>query len=181
MKRSIPAITVFLFFLLVFSLCKLQPSLPQETKTAPPASARQALPASHETLPDSARCNSILSLLIKLENDVYVNLPTKGAASFMELKKVSFDSSSGCFLVAGKGTFNKSLPEGTWDTGRKMAASGDAKRWALYLKAWRDGSTIDFGKKISGEVSYSRILCERADGDTLYQIIQVPMGSVVVK
>jgi hypothetical protein len=51
----------------------------------------------------------------------------------------------------------------------------------LYLKAWRDGSTIDFGKKISGEVSYSKILLERADGDTLYQLIQVPLGSAVVK
>lgn len=181
MKRSMPAIAVFLFFILVFSSCKLQPSLPQETKTAPAASARQTLPASHEALLDSARCESLLSLLIKLENDVCVNSPSRATASLSELKKVSFDSAGGCFMVAGKGTFNKSHPEGTWDNGRKMAASGDAKRWVLYLKAWRDGSAIDFGKRISGEVSYSRILCERMAGDTLFQLIQVPMGSVVVK
>lgn len=181
MKRSIPAITVFLFFLLAFSSCKLQPSLPQETKTTLAASARQVAPVSHGVLLDSARCESLLSLLIKLENDVFTNLPSKATVSLSELKKASFDSSSGCFLVAGKGMFNKSHSEGTWDNGRKMAASGDAKRWALYLKAWRDGSTVDFGKRISGEVSYSRILLERTHGDTLYQLMQVPIGSVVVK
>jgi hypothetical protein len=180
MKRSIPAITVFLFFLLIFSSCKLQPSLPQEAKTAPAAS-RHAPPASHGTLPDSAKFDSLLSLLIKLENNVYVNRPTSGTVSLMELKKVSFDSSSGCLLVAGKGTFNKSHPEAAWDKGRKMAASGDAKRWVLYLKAWQEGSALAFGNKISGVVSYSRILLERLDGDTLYQLIQVPLGSVVVK
>jgi hypothetical protein len=181
MKRSIPAITVFLFFLLVFSSCKLQPSLPQSTKPAPSTSVQPIPPAPHEALLDSARCESLVSLLIRFENDAYANHPSTGPVSLSELKKVSFDSTRGCFLVVGKGTFNKSHPEGTWDTGRKMAASGDAKRWALYLKAWRDGSTIDFGKKISGEVSYSKILLERAVGDTLYQLVQVPMGSVVVK
>ena len=181
MKRSIPAITVFLFFLLAFSSCKLQPSLPQAEKPAPVTSAGQAAPVPHDALADSTRCDSLLSLLIRLENNIYASLPSTNAVSLGELKKVSFDSSSGSFLAAGKGAFNKKLPEGAWDTGRKMAASADGKRWVLYLKAWRDGSTIDFGKKISGEVSYSSILCERSDGDTLYQLIQVPIGSVVVK
>jgi hypothetical protein len=181
MKRSIPAITVFLFFLLVFSSCKLQPSLPQGAKPAPSAVAEQTLPVSQEHPLDSAKCNFLLSLLIRLENDVYVNIPSRDILSLSKLKQVSFDSASGCFLIAGKGAFNKSHPVAAWDRGRKMAASYDAKRWALYLKTWRDGSTIAFGNKISGEVSYSRILCERSDGDTLYQLIQVPIGSVTVK
>jgi hypothetical protein len=181
MKRSIPAITVFLFFLLAFSSCKLQPSLPQTEKSAVAVSGRQTPAAVPQTQLDSARCDSLLSLLIKLENDVYAGLPSASADFLNELKKYSFDSSSGCFLTVGKGAFNKTFPEGAWDKGRKMAASYDGKRWALYLKAWQEGSAIVFGNKISGEVTYSRILLERAVGDTLYQLIQVPIGSVIVK
>jgi hypothetical protein len=181
MKRSIPAITVFLFFLLAFSSCKLQPSLPQTEKPATAASGRQIPAAAPETQLDSARCDSLLSLLIRLENDVYAGLPSTSESSLGELKKYSFDSSSGCFLTVGKGAYNKTFPEGTWDKGRKMAASYDGKRWALYLKAWREGSSVVFGNKISGEVTYSKILLERPDGDTLYLLIQVPIGSVVVK
>jgi hypothetical protein len=181
MKRSISAIAAFLFFVLVFSSCKLQPSLPQGGKPGTSASSTQAPPTSHDALADSAKCDSLLSLLVGLENEVYVNLPSRGTVALSELKQVSLDSASGSFLVVGKGAFNKSHPEAAWDKGRKMAASYDAKRWALYLKAWQEGSAITFGKKISGEVSYSRVLCERSDGDTLHQLIQVPIGSIVVK
>jgi hypothetical protein len=51
----------------------------------------------------------------------------------------------------------------------------------LYLKAWSEGNPIPFGEKISGEVTYSSVLRERLEADTLYQLIQVPVGSVVIK
>ncbi|HUI91935.1 MAG TPA: hypothetical protein VLX68_06775 [Chitinivibrionales bacterium] len=178
MKHFTAAITAFLFFYLSIASCKLQPSEYQGTS---PSSAVPARPPSNAVPFDSAKYDSLLSLLIKLENAVYANTRSQSNASLGDLKKVSFDSADGCFLVAGKGAYNKSQPEAVQAQGRAMAASADGKRWALYLKAWHDGGSLAFGQKISGEVTYSKILLEQPRGDTLYQLIQIPFGSLVLK
>lgn len=129
--------------------------------------------------PDSAGLDSLLRILVKLENGVRVSSADKNAAQL--LLNVSFDSASGCFMVAGKGTGNPSLPRSAQVAGRRVAAAYDAKRWSLYLKAFRDDRNISFGENISGEIAYSRTLLERTVGDTLLLLLQVPAGSIVVK
>jgi hypothetical protein len=73
------------------------------------------------------------------------------------------------------------MPEPSWKQGRKIASAYDAKRWALYLKSWSLGSRMRFGAKISGEITYSRILLERLEDDTLFTLVSVPMGSIIEK
>jgi hypothetical protein len=128
---------------------------------------------------DSARYDSLLSRLRGLENEVYANPLDK--EKIPPLLAASFDSSSGCFLVTGKGTHNKSMPESSWKQGRKIASAYDAKRWTLYLKSWSLGRRVRFGEKISGEIIYSRILLEKLEGDTLFTLVSVPTGSIIEK
>jgi hypothetical protein len=96
------------------------------------------------------------------------------------LLKASFDTTAGSFVAIGKGLTNPSLPEGAWEAARKTAAKHDGTRWALYLKAWHTGDTRPFGEEIHGEVMYSKVLLEHVVDDTLYQLLQIPVGSIVV-
>jgi hypothetical protein len=179
MKQQAFAIIVCLIFTLWPVACREQPSLPNIQKSV----QAQSLPVYNAdgspVVSDSVKNDSLLSRLIVLENAVYAN-PLE-IRKIPPLLRASFDSSSGCFLVAGKGTQNKSMPDASWKQGRKIASAYDAKRWALYLKSWSLGSSIRFGTKISGEITYSRIMLERLDNDTLYTLISVPMGSIIEK
>jgi hypothetical protein len=179
MKQQVPAIIVCLILLQVATSCRMQPSLPDVQKAA----QARALPVydanGTPVASDSLKDDSLLTRLRIFENAVYNNPLDK--SMILPLLAASFDSASGCFLVAGKGTHNKSMPEASWKQGRKIASAYDAKRWALYLKSWSLGSTVRFGTKISGEITYSRILLERLDGDTLYTLVSVPMGSIIEK
>jgi hypothetical protein len=181
MKRHVPAITTCVICISILSSCRTQPSLPSHQDSGqlhnlPAADDPNSSPAAQDA-PDSARYEFILSNLIVLEGAIY-NDP-HDAKKIMPLLKASFDSSSGCFLVVGKGTHNKSFPESSWKQGRKIASSYDAKRWALYCKVWSQGNQIAFGARISGEITYSKILLERLDGDTLFTLVSVPLGSIV--
>jgi hypothetical protein len=181
MKRSLLAISVFLLPVFILISCKVQPSLPpQGTKNNRPARPpNQPASLSQQQQADSSSFDSLLNVLIDLEGRVMADPSSKTAA--IDLVYAAFDTSSGCFLTAGKGTYNKSHPESAWNKGRKIASTYDGKRWAMYLKAWSTGGSIVFGKKISGEITYSKTLREKLDGDTLYQLIQVPVGSVILK
>jgi len=128
---------------------------------------------------DTVKYDSLLTRLLLLENAVYGNPRDFGFIT--RLIKASFDSSSGCFIVAGKGAANTSLPGASWKQGRKIASNYDAKRWALYCKTWSLGSAVTFGTKISGEITYSSTLLERLDGDTLFSLVSVPTGSIIEK
>jgi hypothetical protein len=179
MKQQVPAIIVCLIFSLVATSCRTQPSLPDIQKTAQ-ARALPVYDANGAPMPsDTAKNDSLLFRLRTLENAVCNNPLDK--STIPPLLAASFDSASGCFLVAGKGTHNKSMPEASWKQGRTIASAYDAKRWALYLKSWSLGSTAHFGTRISGEITYSRILLERLEGDTLYTLVSVPMGSIIEK
>ena len=185
MKRHVPAIIAFLACLVcavLLSSCRTQPSLPNLQKTGQlntlPVYNSNGSPVMQDTL-ESAKYDSLLSLLLTLENAVYSN--PRAFKNVAPLLKASFDSSSGCFLVAGKGTHNKSFPESSWKQGRKIASSYDAKRWALYCKSWSQGNHGAFGTRISGEITYSMILLERFENDTLYALVSVPFGSIIEK
>jgi site-specific recombinase XerC len=179
MKQHTTAIIAFLIFPLLLVSCRTHPSLPNaqagQLRSLPVYNTAGDLP----TAADSLKNDSLLTRLCTLENAVYAS--PLDLSKISPLLKASFDSLSGCFIVAGKGTQNKSMPEASWKQGQKIASAYDAKRWALYLKSWSLGNTAHFGTKISGEITYSRILLERLDGDTLYTLVSVPMGSIIEK
>jgi hypothetical protein len=123
--------------------------------------------------------DSLLSLLIRLQNSISAN--PRDSRLIPPLLTEAFDTVSGSFLIVGKGIPNKEFPEAAWDAARKMAALQDGKRWGLYLKAWRTGDMRNFGQTISGTITYSKVLFDRLSNDTLYQLIQIPIGSIVIQ
>jgi hypothetical protein len=120
-----------------------------------------------------------MEVVLNLQNGVYAD-PTDQSL-VPQLVSASFDSLSGSFLTVGKGVVNPEHPQAAQPSARQQAAAADAKRWSLYLKAWHTGDTRAFGETIEGQISYSRVLAEKLEGDTLYQLVQVPVGSVVIQ
>jgi hypothetical protein len=159
--------------------CKTQPSLPPGKKTAQTSQPQDSVFKQKVVAIDSTQYDSLLTVLLNRENTIY--LAPKDKNNIVPFTSVSFDSASGCFLVAGKGTQNREFPESAWEKARKMASAYEAKRWALYAKAWTTGSSMPFGQKITGEITYSNVLRERLENDTLYVLVSVPIGSVVLK
>lgn len=125
---------------------------------------------------DTART---LERLLDLQATVYSKKDDLNAAQ--ALLSFSFDSTTGCFLTVGKGTINPAHPASARKAGRKLAAGYEGKRWGLYLKVWYSGTWIPFGTPIEGEVVYSKVLHERIANDTLYQLMILPLGSIVVR
>jgi hypothetical protein len=179
MKRRILAITVLLSTFLFISSCKEQPSPPPGAHQNPAGSSEPALPARSAVPSDSEVCGSLLPVLVGLENELRAN--SRSWETAHDLAKASFDTASGCFLAAGKGTFNRSHPQAAWEIGRKMAAEYDARQWALYLKARALGRDISFGERVSGEITYAATMCQQAAGDTLFVLLKVPTGSIIVR
>jgi hypothetical protein len=98
-----------------------------------------------------------------------------------QLLVTAFDSTCGCFYTVGKGVPNPDFPQAVQRESAKRAAGVTAKRWTLYLKLWVEGGTRPFGQPIAGDVVYSTVVYEKQDGDTLYQMVETPLGSVVVQ
>src|SRR5271157_6432028 len=145
MKRCVTAIGVFFLVTLVVISCREHPSPASEKRPLPPSAT-----AGHAAgLNNGAGCDSILAVVEALEDRVRAD-PRDGNAA-QALVKAAFDSASGCFITAGKGTFNRSHPQAAKEAGRTMAAQYDAKRWALYLKTRSLGRGIMFGENIAGE------------------------------
>jgi hypothetical protein len=163
----------------LFSSCRTQPSLPDPQKTGQLNNLPVYDSNGSSVVLDSIKYDSLLTRLCVLQNTIYNN--PHDVNNISPLLKASFDSSSGCFLVVGKGTNNKSLPESSWKQSRKIASSYDAKRWALYCKSWSLGNNRTFGTRISGEITYSKILLEHLEGDTLFTLVSVPTGSIIEK
>ena len=179
MKPVCIAIILCVIFFIPELSCKWQPSMPGSQKTVKPSPAN--LPATTETGQPLVATNydSLLTFVLFQENEVR-KMPATLLAVSLFLKS-SFDSISGCFRVAGKGTYNREHPASSWKQGMSLAASYDAKRWALYAKQWSNGAKIPFVEKISGEITYSKTLIERVQDDTMYVLVSVPIGSIIVK
>jgi len=123
--------------------------------------------------------DSLLNVLLPLQNAVYLaptDLSTRQA-----LVAAAFDSASGSYYAVGKGVANPSAPKETARAGQIRAAQSDANRWVLYERAWSGGDARDFGAEIAGEITFSDVLLERSESDTLYVVVQVPYGSVAMK
>jgi hypothetical protein len=105
----------------------------------------------------------------------------RDATLIAALLKTSFDHASGCFYVVGKGVANPNHPQAALEASRKTAARFTGQRWALYLKAWRNGDRRAYGEQIAGDIAYSASIHEELVGDTLYQLIMIPLGSIVLR
>ena len=163
---------------IALAVCSCRPGhwLPQSApKTSVPEwpSADTAAPAV------SVNPDTVFGVVQSLEGNILAE--PKDTDWIAPLLAASYDSVCGCFHVVGKGVVNPEHATETARAGQRRAAEKDAKRWSLYLKAWHTGDTRAFGETIEGEVSYSTPLRERVVGDTLFVLLQVPVGSVTVK
>lgn len=167
------ALAILVFVLAAVS-CRENPSPVQKNGMHASADILQSRPAY-----DTAAHNDSLLATLRAQQDSIYSAPQKTdlIASFL-LR--AFDTVSGCFFVVGKGTHSTGLPEASWGQGRKIAASYDGKRWALYCKTRSQGGKIPFGKPVSGNISYSKTIFEKLIGDTLFQLIMVPTGSIIL-
>ncbi len=180
MKPRIPAIFLLPMLALACISCKIQPSPPAVQSAPRPSASIAAIPAKpSDSARDSDRCDSLLPRLVELENAIRTHSSSEEA--IRRFTDQSFDSVSGCFFVAGKGTFNTLQPTASRVLGRGMAAQYDAKRWAVFAKIRSLGRNMSFAGKFSGEITYSALLCEHAARDTLFVLLKVPLGSVVVR
>jgi hypothetical protein len=123
--------------------------------------------------------DSLFAVVRPIQDSIYTN--SLGPATIAHLLAAAFDTFSGSYFVVGKGIKNKKLPENVGLEGQTMASSYDGKRWALYCQAWHLDTKIKFGQKISGEILYSKTVFNRQEGDTLFALVQVPIGSIVLK
>ncbi|MBD3390759.1 MAG: hypothetical protein GF418_01880 [Chitinivibrionales bacterium] len=131
-----------------------------------------------EPIDTQAYYDSVLSVLLAREDTVFAD--PENTTLVPPLLSAAFDTSTGAFYVAGKATYNPDYPEPARDEARKRAARYVGERWALYLKAWHTGQSLAFGTRVSGNIMYSKELYSREQDDTLYQLLIVPVGSVVL-
>ncbi|MBD3322222.1 MAG: hypothetical protein GF350_14075 [Chitinivibrionales bacterium] len=150
-----------------------------ETKKAPKGKADTTVRQSTGRRDFSLDTAALFNRLLALEDSV--RKESSNRELIEKLLETSFDSISGSFYSVGKGIANPEHPDAARQQARKRAAVTDARRWALYLKSWHHGSDISFGDSISGKITYSSVIAERDGKDTLLQLVQVPVGSVVAE
>ena len=172
MKKSMPGL-VLLFLIVIFSGCKPEKKAAEARK---PPERRETQPT-EESL-SAGECRSLMS---RLDSAIRRVNERDDMVSKKRLAAASWDSVAGSFICMGKGVVNPKLPPAAQSEAQKKAAQLTAERWALYLRKWRDGEYISPAQGISGEITYSRKLCGRSDGDTLFLLLQVPLGSIVVE
>ncbi|HMA66021.1 MAG TPA: hypothetical protein VKO63_12510 [Chitinispirillaceae bacterium] len=130
--------------------------------------------------PDSIehkRFDSLLTLIETLQQ----NARTTDINSFEQLYKAAFDTISGCFQTVGKGLANPSFPVEAGMSSRKNAAKLNGEYWAALLKYWNNSDQKSLTPKFKTQILYSTTLFEKEVGDTLFVLVQVPLGSIVFK
>ena len=170
MKRN-RAVTAYLLFIAICIGCKPEKKAAVEKETQ----ERRQVQPTEDTL-SAEECGRIMAMLDAAILRVNAG---NGETAKKRLVTASWDSVGGGFLCIGKGVVNPKLPSAAQTEAREKAARLTAERWALYLKKWRDGVYVSPTRGIGGEITYSRELCRRSDGDTLFLLLQVPLGSIV--
>jgi len=169
MKRTITGVLVLCTFILCGVYC--DNDNPRENRTS----------YSSESItkePDK-NYDSLLSVIKPLQDSIYQN--PSDISLFTPFFEKAFDSTSGSFYVLGKGFANKNHPRESWNAARKAAARYSGQRWALYLKAYQSQQPVSFGTSMQGQIVYSKVVHETLQNDTLYQLLQIPASSVVLK
>lgn len=168
--------------LIVLSMTFLIPVC-RENNPMPKGSSAQAAKSAESVVfdpaADSLRTDSLFDALMKFETAVAAN-PDDGT-QVQNLREKSLDTVAGCFRIVGTGMKNPDLPEDAQPAARKAAAKFSAEKWALYLKALDSGEKVTFGTPIQGRVLYTKVLRTKMAGDSLFVLVMVPTGSVVVK
>ena len=161
--KTIPLFTILI---LIFSGC-------QQKKSVPEKSTLQNIKTIIQRDPDYDSLADVISnyqdrIISDPENKILMG----------RLLSAALDSTSGCFLVAGKGVYNRNLPLSAQNESRKTAAIRSAQRWALYLKVWQQGDLVPLSTPVSGSIAYSKTLIEKEVNDTLFLLLGIPPGSI---
>jgi hypothetical protein len=176
MKHIKIAILPLIFICLFLFYCKEEKS---KVKNAQASSFEDKSSYSSKVDNSNKNFDSLLILLINMQTKILQSGNINNINSLNELYKISYDSLSGCFYVAGKGIANKSLPLSSQKMAQEKAALMDANRWALYLKS--AGMNIQIDKEISGDITYSKLIIEKLMQDTLFRLYLIPFGSIILK
>lgn len=133
----------------------------------------------HKTVTADPNPDSLMAVILDRQSAVYTH--PDDTQLVIPLIHVAFDTVSGCFNTVGKGVSNPAMPASAQVAARKTAASHDGRRWALLLKSWFIGNRLPLSTGFHGKIMYSKVLLEKTEGDTLYQLVQTPIGSIVVQ
>jgi hypothetical protein len=169
---KLPCIAIILIIITLLMVCK-----EEGTPRSGAAGAARDLPKS--SLDTQAYCDSLLTVLLALQDSVYAK--PRDVRLIAALSIAAYDTNAGAFVTAGKATFNPDFPEAARVQARQRASKYVGERWSLYLKAWRTGQHIAFGSPVSGSITYSKQIYSKQKGDTLYELILIPLGSVVLE
>ena len=156
-------------------LCLLSGCKP-ESKKPPAETTGMKPPAQVSSEKSEAAYEAILN---RLNADIRRLKTDDGAALKSEFVNHSRDSSGGGFFCLGKGVANPKLPEAAQAAAQRRGAEIIARQWALYLKKWGEEEYVSLSRKLSGQITYSRTVYEKREGDTLYTLVAVPLGSIV--
>jgi hypothetical protein len=130
--------------------------------------------------PDSIDCKRFDSLITCIET-LQQQARTGDSNSLEQLYRIAFDTNSGCFQTVGKGLPNPSFPDEARMSSRKNAAKLNGEYWAALLKCWNNSDQKSVTPTFEAQILYSRIVYEKEIGDTLFALVEVPLGSIVFK
>jgi len=165
-------LVVLLASMLLFLSCKHD--MPREWSKISKTIVKNTQP------PDSIESKRFDSLLTVIE-PLQQHARTTDKKSFEKLFSIAFDTISGCFQTVGKGLANPLFPVEARMSGRKNAAKLNGEYWAALLKCWNNSDRKSVTPKFEAQILYSTILYEKEVGDTLFVLVQVPLGSIVFK
>ena len=178
MNRLLVSLLVIILVMIIAD-CRKNPAMPKESGVAAEKSGAADHRGATDTQSDSLRLDSLFDR-IRLQEAAIAAYPSNERL-VKELLGSALDSSAGCVYSIGKGTIDTALPATAQPVSQKIAAKYSAEKWALYCKAWLSGEKIPYGAPISGKVLYEKNLRARMKNDTLFLLLMVPVGSVVVK
>jgi hypothetical protein len=165
-------LSVLLAITLLFLSCKHD--MPREWSRIAKTFSKNIQP------PDSIELKRFDSLM-KIVETLQQNARTTENNSLEQLYAAAFDTISGCFQTVGKGLSNPSFPVEARMSSRKNAAKLNGEYWAALLKFWNNTDQKSVTPKFEARILYSTILYEKEIGDTLFVLVQVPLGSIVFK
>jgi hypothetical protein len=159
--------------------CREDSALPKGSAGAGAKSSEPINQGATDTISDSLHLDSLFDA-IRVQEATLAAYPSNDRLA-SSLVAASLDTVAGCFYTIGKGARDTSLPETAQPVSQKIAAKFAAEKWALYCKAWHAGNKIPYGTTVSGKVNYSKDIRARMKNDTLFLMLMVPEGSVVLK
>jgi len=160
----------------IISILACRKDMPDMWKTVQSRTANTDL--MQDSLSNQIRNDSLLTLIEKMQHNATDSKKTENR-NLLLLQ--AFDTVSGCFLTVGKGVRNPDFPAEAQNASRRTAAKISGGHWALALKSWSSENSQINSDQISGEILYSRIIYEKCIGDTLYVLMEVPIGSICIK